>query len=270
MSAQDKQFQPKTVIWREVEYSHHLAQLLGVLDFDQNFDNNFQKMKLAMSLKDDVIANVANGNIPLEEKEMMNELYPDKKAMKRMDLIWNGTVYLRIVKNEQMTQVMKRELFYKRPDEYTVLTNNDGEQMEFRCEVIQMPKLKNLLPVGQLKDDTWGIQVREPMEFKYATQGSQYGTIIEEGRFKWMTPQGMVPKIEPEDLEGFGKLTYVYSRPVYFELIDILTTFFDKNYQVFAGDVQKIMKWMTEESHQRAKGGYYTEESDRPKKTFIR
>lgn len=241
--SQDKEFQPKTVIWREVDYAHHLGQVLGVLDYDQNFDNGFQKWKLAMSFVDDVKVNISNGVIPLEEKGMMDELYPDTNAMFKMDTIWHGNTFLGIVKNQDRTNVVRKELFYKRPEDYFEV-ELDGEIHEFPREIIPLPKLKNLVPVRQIKDETWGIQVREPMEWRHATEGSQYGTIINDGNFQWQTSQGLIPKIEPDDMEGYGKLTYIYSRPVYFELMDILGTWFDKNYQIFAGDVHKIMVWM--------------------------
>ena len=155
-SQKSDSYQPKTVIWREVNYEVHLGQVLGVLDFDNNFDNQFQKWKLMIQLITDVEEAIKQDIIPLKQKGML-ELMPNRQAISKMDKIWNGQTYLGIIKNHDNTQILLRELFYDKPDSLYQLKDESGKILdEFFREVIPLPKLKNMIPVGEISDkDSW-------------------------------------------------------------------------------------------------------------------
>ncbi len=240
-------YQPKTVIWREANYEVHLGQVLGVLDFDNNFDNQFQKWKLMMQFITDVEEAIKQEIIPLKAKDMM-KLEPNKLAIKKMEKIWHGQTYLGVIKNHDDTQILLRELFYEEPDPIYQLTDEKGKVLdEFRREIIPMPKLKNMIPVGEIDSEYWGIQIRESMPLRYALQGANYATVINDGKFVHNLSDGLIPKIEAYDMKSMIKRTYILHRPVYNAIMDILPKFFNQNYFIFAGNVQKIMRWMKED-----------------------
>ncbi len=240
-------YQPKTVIWREVNYESHLGQVLGVLDYDTNFDNTFQKWKLMMQFIDDVSEAIQQDIIPLKSKKKL-ELIPNREAIMKMDKIWNGQTWLGVIKNHNTTQVLLRELFYKYPEEVYNLKDENGKLLDtFKREIIPMPKLKNMIPIGEIDSEYWGIQIRESMALKYAFQGANYATIINDGKFAHHLSDGTLPKFDASDMKSLVKRSYILHRPIYNAIMDILPKFFNKNYFIFAGNVQKIMKWMKEE-----------------------
>jgi len=240
-------YQPRTVIWREADYVVHLQQVLGILDFDMNFDNAFQRWKLMMQFIDDVSEAIQQDIIPLKSKGRL-DLIPNKMAILKMDKIWNGETYLGVIKNHDNTRVLLRKLFYKHPDEYYEVKDGSGKVIDvYKREIIPMPKLKNMIPVGKIDSDTWGIQIRESMPLRYAWQSANYATIINDGKFVHNLSDVLIPKIEAQDMKSLIKRTYILHRPVYNAIMDILPKYFNKNYFVFAGNVHKIMQWMEDE-----------------------
>jgi len=241
-------YQPRTVIWRESNYEVHLGQVLGVLDFDNNFDNQFQKWKLVIQFITDVIEAIKQEIIPLKKAER-EDLIPNKDAIAKMDKIWNENTYLGVVKNHDNTQILLRELFYDKPDVVYQLKDESGKILdEFYREIIPLPKLKNMIPVGEISDkESWGIQIRESMALKYAWQGANYATIINDGKFVHNLSDGLIPKVDAQDMKSIIKRTYILHKPVYNAIMDILPKYFNQNYFIFAGNIQKIMKWMQDE-----------------------
>ncbi|MEX0861122.1 hypothetical protein [Nitrosopumilus sp.] len=97
MPERTEDYQPKTVICRDKGYAVHLQQVLGVLDFDTNFDNQFQKWKLIMQTSDEVLEAIRQEIIPLKSKNRL-DLMPDI-VIDNMNKIWNGQTYLRVRRN---------------------------------------------------------------------------------------------------------------------------------------------------------------------------
>jgi len=240
-------YAPRSVIWREPNYEVHLGQVLGVLDFDNNFDNQFQKWKLMIQFITDVQEAINQDIIPLKSKDK-TDLMPNPHAIDKMQKIWNGQTYLGVIKNHEGTQVLLRELFYEKPPEVYQHTDEKGTVLDtFMREIIPMPRLKNMIPIGEIDSEYWGIQIRESMSVKYAWEGANYATIINDGKFVHHLSDGLIPKIEGSELNSITKKTYILDRPVYNAIMDILPKFFNQNYFIFAGNVQKIMKWMKEQ-----------------------
>jgi len=241
-------YQPQTVIWREHNYEVHLGQVLGVLDFDNNFDNQFQKWKLMIQFITDVQEAIKQDIIPLKSKGMEKELMPNPIAIMKMEKIWNETTYLGVVKDHNNTQVLLREFFYEKPSPIYIHKDETGKILDtYKREVIPFVKLKNMLPVGEIDSDYWGIQIKESMALRYAWQGANYATIINDGKFVHNLSDGLIPKIEARDMKSLVKRTYILHRPVYNAIMDILPKYFNQNYFIFAGNVQRIMKWMKEQ-----------------------
>ena len=240
-------YQPKTVIWREPNYEVHLGQVLGVLDYDNNFDNTFQKWKLMIQFIDDIMEAIKQDIIPLKSKNRL-DLIPNPEAMMKMDKIWHGQTYLGVIKNHDETKTLVRDLFYDMPDDTYELKDDSGEIIDtFTREIIPMPRLKNMVPVGEISDTTWGIQIRESMPLRYAWETANYATIINDGKFMHQLSDGSIPKFEQQDMKSLVIRTSILHREVYNAIMDILPKWFNKNYFIFAGNIQKIMKWMREE-----------------------
>ncbi len=245
MSQKSDVYQPKSVIWRDSNYAVHLGQVLGVLDFDNNFDNTFQKWKLTMQFITDVREAIKQKIIPDFEKNNQVALKLDEVAIMKLEKIWNGQTFLGIIRNQDQTIVHMRELYYEKPKGNYQQKDKTGKVVaEFPRELIPMPRLKNMLPVGKSDGDTWGIQIRETMQFKYAFEGADYLTVIKEGKFEHYLSDGIMPKFQQSDMSSLTMRTSMIHRPVYNAIMDILPRFFNQNYFIFAGNVQRILTWM--------------------------
>ena len=243
----DETYQPRSVIWREPNYEVHLGQVLGVLDYDNNFDNTFQKWKLMIQFIDDVMEAIKQDIIPLGSKKRL-DLIPNSKAMMKMDKIWHGQTYLGVIKSHDETQTLVRDLFYELPDNFYKLKDESGKVIDtFTREIIPMPRLKNMVPVGEIDSDNWGIQIRESMPLRYAWETANYATIVNDGKFMHQLSDGSIPKFEQQDMKSLVIRTSILHREVYNGIMDILPKWFNKNYYIFAGNVQLIMKWMKEQ-----------------------
>ena len=247
MAQKSDVYQPKTVIWREPNYEIHLGQELGVLDYDNNFDNTFQKWKLMIQFIDDVMEAIKQEIIPLRSKKRL-DLVPNSVAIMKMDKIWYGETYLGVIKNHNETKVLVRDLFYEVPDNFYELKDESGKVIDtFTREIIPMPRLKNMVPVGEISADTWGIQIRESMCLRYAWETANYTTIVNDAKFMHHLSDGSIPKFEQQDMKSIVIRTSILHREVYNAIMDILPKWFNKNYFIFAGNVQKIMSWMKEQ-----------------------
>jgi len=243
----DETYQPRSVIWREPNYEVHLGQVLGVLDYDNNFDNQFQKWKLMIQFIDDVMEAIKQDIIPLKSKKRL-DLVPNPVAMMKLDKIWHGQTYLGVIKNHNETKVLVRDLFYEVPDNFYELKDESGKVIDtFTREIIPMPRLKNMVPVGEIDSDSWGIQIRESMCLRYAWETANYATIVIDGKFMHYLSDGSIPKFEQKDMKSLVIRTSILHREVYNAIMDILPKWFNKNYYIFAGNVQLIMKWMKEQ-----------------------
>lgn len=240
--ADDNQHTPKTVIYR-TDVPSHIEASLGILDFDQYFDNEYSKWKFAWSFVEEVLEYIDAGLIPLQKRNRM-DLVPRKDPIHKMDRIWNGTCYLRVIRDSNDVNVIRRQFFYEPPSPTFKVRNYDGQMIDWKCEIIELPKLRRMVPVQQIKLDTWGVQTRVTWDTKNAWEGSQYGTVIEDGKFKF--PQE-VPKFEPHQMNEQSNRTQIFSRPVYQEISDILNYWMGKSYQKFSADMQKIRDWMRED-----------------------
>lgn len=119
-------------------------------------------------------------------------------------------------------------------------------QFMSEIEYVPLPKLRNMVPVQQLKEDTWGIQIREKGSLRYFWEGANYATVIEDGNFKHYTAEGIIPRIEPHDMYSLTKEAYVMHRPVYHFYMADMSYFFQKKSMIFINNMQKINKWMEE------------------------
>jgi len=247
--ADDSVYQPKTVIWR-TDIVDHIEAVMGVLDFDQNFDNEYQKFKLAMNFVKEVQVNIKRKVIDL--KEQYDKLKPRREPIYKMDRIWNGGCWLGVIRDKNEIRVVRREFFYEEPPSTFKVKDFDGKWIDWKREVIEMPKYKKLAPIQQLKDDTWGIHQRNIMDTKRAWEASQYGTVVEDGKFKFNTSQGQIAKFEANEMNEATNRTNIISRPVHYELSDICSYWMNENFLEFMSDMQGIRDFLRNEKRRRS------------------
>lgn len=238
MSADDKKFVPSKYHPRSANYVELIQQRLGKSDFDLNFDNEFQEFKLTMKFVAETMEAINQGLIPLKKYNKV-DLIPNEKAVERLDLIWNGGCKYAVTYNENRTRVLQKVFCYD-----TKFTEINRMRVD---KYIPIPRLKNMVPVRELREDTWGVQIRENYPLRFAWEGASYATVVNDARFSFYLVDGVVPKITAKDMYSETKKTYILHRPVYHTLMNDLTMFFRKNENIFLTNMQKILQWMEEE-----------------------
>ena len=128
-----------------------------------------------MEFTQDVGELIEQGLIPIKKKERW-ELMPNAVAISNMNKIWNQNTWVRVLRNKEQTKVLTREFFYDEPSkEITLIKTKKGTSIlpsgkeppkdckvfTFDAELIRYPMLKNMIPVGEIKEDVWGIKIRE-------------------------------------------------------------------------------------------------------------
>lgn len=210
MPKNESQYQPSSILFRHKDFTQHISSVLGAIDFHQNYDNSFNRAKLIMKFLPELIIAIESDvcKVPKDFKE--TKLPELKKHAYKLDKIWNGDCF-----KTSLDGVHK--FHYEYPE-------------EAYDEIVKMPRLKNMVPVNELKDDTLWIQVREPLPIKYAFNRTNWAILVQEGGFSIQTNEGSVAKISEEDMDSTDKFTYVYSRDVYHNIVDDETLFFDRHW----------------------------------------
>ena len=222
---------------RHPDFIFHLANEMGKLDSDMAFGNTFAQLQLMWNIMLEV-----DEAILAEVIVLPKEYLPDKVLMEEMDMIWNGGCYLGVIRSEDGTQVLVRKLFFGYPpdsfeqDGQTNYLSNDEKH--------ELPPLKYLIPVEQIKKETWGIQFRGTLPLYIAWEGAELGTILNEGKFVNEYSDGIVPKVTAEDLLSRTKRTNILHRPVHFKLSQDLTEQLQRRYARFSIQLQKILKYV--------------------------
>ena len=201
---------------------------MGIIDFDQGFDNEFQQFKLIMKLMVEVKEAINQKTLDFGDNE---KLLPDKEVETKLDKIWNGNCFLLIKRNEDGSRVIAKKFAYDIPDD-------DWD------EIIPLPKLRNMIPINQLADDTWGIQIREAGTLKVYWEGADWGTIVNDGHFAHYTSEGTIPRIESWEIDSIKKKTTIIHRPVYHKLMEDFTINFQELWAILANNYQRIIDYV--------------------------
>lgn len=216
----DTQYQPSSVLFRHKDFTQHISAVLGVKGFHEDYDNFFTGAKLVMEF-------IPELKIALDEgvcKAPKDFIFPHTYA-ERLDAIWNGICHYAIIDNP-----FKKEFCYKYPE-----SNYD--------EIIPLPPMCDMIPIGELKDDTLWVQIRTTMAVKYAFEGMNWAVLVEEGKFNITTKEGVVATLEKEDMESTTKFTVVIARHVYHAIMKDYRTFFIKNWAHIAVQCQKLIDY---------------------------
>ena len=224
----DETFQPKSLLIHEPDFISNLQRLLGVINFDMAYDNFFSGASLAYDLTYLVEDAITQKNIKLKGRD---DLLPDVDVIYKIRKIWNGHCFITI-ENEDPTT----ELFHY--DSSKIDINNSA------LEIISLPALSNMTPIGQLKEDTLFIEIHESIPCKYAWQGLTYANLIGDGKMTHATSDGIVPRITREQMESTVDITRHLSRDSYFRLMDKMTTKFKRNWSIVYNNYHRIVEFV--------------------------
>jgi len=208
---------------RNSNFIDHFKNEWGKIVSDISFGNEFQSFKLIIKCMNEM-----NQAIKQEIIKVPNELLPDKQIMDELDKIWLGGCYYGIVRDSTNTKVIERKLYFDEPPETLYDENNN----QYAVESIELPALISMIPVNQLKDPSWAIQVRTTLPLYIAWQNASYETILTDGNFVANLSDSINPRVTPDDLHSRTLRTSYIHRPVYFKLTGDLAVAFQEKYDV--------------------------------------
>ena len=228
MADQDKTFQPQSLIIHSPDYVENLQRQLAVINFDQAYANFFPQCELAIKIIHQVEDAIEQGIIDLSENP---ELKLNKDTVYKLTKLWDGDCYITIIDRNPDTELFhygKETIDYNIPD----------------LEVIPLPALDNMTPIGQLKQKTLLVKISESMPLRYAWQGMNYAVIVEEGNFKVHTKEGAVPTITKDDMDSMTISTEDISRNVYNRIIKKQKNKFIIHWSTVYNNIHKIIEFM--------------------------
>lgn len=229
-SSTEKKYIPSNYYPRQSGGINHLKQQLGIIDYQQGWDNEFSEFKDVMKLIYNTESLIEKKGIDISKK--LNLKPTQETINKLLKILWGGCYFgVRVVDN-------KTDFLYD-------IVNKIEERNKY-SRYIKLPALVNMTPVGQIKDDSWGIQVRESMPIIDAFAGSSYNTLINRAGFAFLTSSGLIPKFEPHEMKSLTKKSYVFARDVYNK---IMFEYRKRFYPLFAdlqADWQNIIDYIEE------------------------
>jgi hypothetical protein len=174
---------------------------MGIIDGHIGFDKFFLGAELFHKIILEVLQAKIQGILGVNAKVEL-----DQKALYRITKIWNGHTYL--VNKWDGNQIHKEwcKFFY------------DPPKPQPNLEVIELPALDNMNPVGHIRDKTWWILIREEVPFCYAFDGCEYSDIVNDGNFSSIVGLQTVPKFSQEDMNSLNLTTRYVSRR-YFDIV---------------------------------------------------
>mgnify|MGYP005651076361 FL=1 len=228
----DSTFQPKSVIQHDVDFISNIQRYMGVVNFDISYDNFNSAGKLGYQITYLVEEAINQKNINLRKRE---DLIPNVEAVYKLRQLWHGQCFL-TVEHGQFGAIPQTELFHY--DTSKINFNNPN------LEVITIPALSNMTPIGQIKEDTLLIEIHESIPCKYAWQGLSYADVVQDGLMIHSFNDGSQPKISLEQMESITDLTRLISRDVYFRLIHKEKNKYIRLWSILYNNYSKIIEFV--------------------------
>jgi len=231
----DDVFQPKSVILHDVDFITNLQTHMGVINFNTSYDNFMQSVKLSYDLTYLVDEAIKQGNIKLKDRD---DLIPNAEALYKLRRLYDGQCFL-TVEHGQWGAKPETELFHY--DTSKIDFNNPS------LEIIPIPALSNMTPIGQIKEDTLLIEIHEAIACKYAWQGLSYIDIVQDGLMVHSFSDGQQPKISESQMQSTTDLTRLISRDVYFRLIHKEKNKYIRLWAIIYNNYSKIIEFSKSE-----------------------
>jgi len=217
--------QAKSIVYHPVNFADYLQQTLGVLNYNNDYDQFFQQAKNAISIVEEVREAIKQGVIDLKDSDVELSEVSYQKLLK----VWKGRCYLLIDRSNGI----QRKFAYDIPEDYQKYD-----------EIVPLPAMQNLIPVGNIEQQVWGIQIRESVPLKYAFENIDWATVVSDGKFTFLTSEGAIKKISREDVESISKKTYFVSRSYFNNVVDIEKKFFYLNWNPLKINIHRIISHM--------------------------
>jgi len=234
LEEEDKSYQPKSLIIHSPDYVSNVQRQLGVINFDQAYSNFFQQAELAYKLTVQIEEAINQKIIDIEKHP---ELKLNKQAVYKLKKLWDGQCYLTIEHDHEneIKIIPDSERFHY-----------DKSKIDYKnqyLEIIPIPALDNMTPVGQLKQRTLLIEITQSIPLRYAWQGLDYATVVTNG-YTYNFSDKVVPKLKHEDMYSTTKLTYRISRDVYHRIIKKEKNKFIYNWTIIYHNIHKIIEYL--------------------------
>ena len=216
--SQDQNYQPKSVLFRNQDFTQYISAGMGIIDFGSYFDNEMSKNKFIMKFIKQIKLAIEHGVCKVPK----DYVFPEKEAY-CLDAIWNGTCYYGVLKNP----FLRRFHYFKPEEPYD--------------EIVQLPKFRNMIPNQKISDETLLIQIRESIPLKYAFEGSSYATLINDAGLTHQMSDGSMPKFSQQDMNSLTMKSYNITRQVFNSLMEDFEYFFNENWNIISISFQKII-----------------------------
>ncbi len=217
--------QPKNVLVHPSSFSDFMKLQMGMINSNDMYNNHFLQLSEVWKFLEHVREAISQGTIDVKNHP---ELKLNAEAFEKINKIYNGGCYL--VRKSEIDLDAKWEFVYEYPE---------GVNPE---SIQKLPALKDMNPTKTIDSDDWGIVIRTQVPIKYAFAGYSYATVIHEGKFYDMTPEGMVPRFEPQEMHSNQFETHTVSRNYFNNTVEILMKRFHKNWNILFVNLIKILE----------------------------
>lgn len=225
---------------RNSNFIQHFKEEWGKADTDYIFDNDFQFFKLIWKLMHKMDNAIKQGVVKIPQN-----LHPSKSEMEKIDKIWLGGCYYAVVwEDEEHETLLQRTITFNPPPAkmYDKLNN------VYDVESIQLQPFRDHVPVNQLKDDVWGVQIRARYPLYVAWQDATYETVVTDGNFSSLLADGVKTRVQPEDMKSTTLRTTILHRPIYHQITGDYGMYFLRSYNVLDLEWQKIIDYVENDS----------------------
>jgi len=228
--------QPKSVLFHTSNISDFLNKNMGMIEANSLYNNQFLQASEVWKFVHQVIELIDQDIIDLRKKP---ELKLNADVVNRLDKIYNGGCYLVTNWEDDMRFKIKSWSFlYEKPINVSV------------DDVQELPSFRALNPTKEIDSDSWSINIRASIPFRFAFAGYDYATVIQQGNFIQKFAEGIVPRFEESELNALHLSTHDVSRKYWNTTIEILTKRWLQQWIILFGNIHKIIKFLEDDSAQ--------------------
>lgn len=210
----DDSKEPKSIRYHSPDFAEVMQMFMGLNDADQGFDHWFLMCENFMRFIPQVLEAIKQGAIK-------STIEINKEALEKMTMIWEGTVYLEVVRNpDSPEKVLYRQIWY--PSESGFEFGSMPEPKGFN-EIIRCPALQGMNPVTQVRDTSLLVRIREVVPVPYAFEALDYQQVVIEGHMYYNYKGEQEPHFRSQkDISTSRSLVAVVGRPFFHNMINIL------------------------------------------------
>jgi len=216
---------PKKTMSHPIDTVEWIQQQLGIVNGEQGFDKFFLMANLISKLVLEIQALADQGLLKPRSFRSQIKINLDNESIEKMNLIWQNGLYIIVQRGiYNPNKVLSRLVFYK------------PQKLKIGQEQIKYPALQNMNPSGQIKQERWGVRIKEPIPAKIAFEGLDYAQVVLQGGYHWKYADRTVPMFNSqEEMDTSDANVYVIGRPAFHKIVKIEEYFFMKNWaKVFA------------------------------------